>query len=745
MAEIKYIQNPNGPRLGYTACRIIEKDGLYFKDLNGSGVLEPYKDWRLSPEARAEDLASRMTIEQIAGLMLYSAHQAVPNVSRGFFQAATYGGKPYGESGAEPWALTDQQKTFLKEDNVRHVLATSFSSPETAARWNNEMQALAESEGLGIPVNTSSDPRHGSDFSAEYTMGAGGTISLWPEPLGLAATFDPAVTKQFGEIASKEYRALGITTALSPQVDIATDPRWSRFVGTFGEDVALSTDMARAYCDGFQTSEGDRAIAGGWGYDSVNAMVKHWPGGGSGEGGRDAHFCYGKYAVYPGGGIELSMKPFTEGAFKLEGGTGRAAAVMPYYTISHGQSGEEDVGNAYSRRLITDELRGRFGYDGVVCTDWGVTHDEGEGVAEFAGKCWGAETLTEAERHYRILMAGVDQFGGNNDMKPVLEAYALGVKEHGEAFMRARFELSARRLLMGFFRTGLFENPYLDVEETVKTVACPAFMQAGYAAQLKSLILAKNAGNRLPMPRGAKVFVPMRHRKASRNFFGQIVPERSDYPIDLDAVGRYFTVVGTPEDADFALCCIASPNGGSGYDPEDAAKGGNGYLPISLQYRPYSAEYAREVSLAGGDPLEPFTNRSYKGKTVACANESDLDMVLEARRAMGKKPVIVVIRMANPCVVSEFEPSADAIVMHAGVDARAVLDILCGESEPEGLLPMQIPADMRAVEEQCEDLPHDMRCHTDAAGNAYDFGFGLNWSGRIDDERVRKYAKRPGR
>ena len=741
MADIKYIQNPNGPRLGYTQCGIIEQDGLYFKDLNGSGKLEPYKDWRLSPKERAEDLASRMSVEQIAGLMLYSAHQAVPNAVVRHFAPATYGGKPYAESGAKPWELTDQQKVFLKDDNVRHVLATTFESPETAARWNNEMQALVEGEGLGIPVNTSSDPRHGSDFSAEYNMAAGGKISKWPEPLGLAATFDPAVTKRFGEIASKEYRALGIATALSPQVDIATDPRWSRFVGTFGEDVALSTDMARAYCEGFQTSEGEREIAGGWGYDSVNAMVKHWPGGGSGEGGRDAHYSYGKYAVYPGNGVEQSMKPFTEGAFKLAGGTESAAAVMPYYTISNGQGGEENVGNSYSKYLITDQLRGRFGYDGVVCTDWGVTHDEGDDVAGFAGKCWGAETLTEAERHYKILMAGVDQFGGNNDMKPVLEAYELGVKEHGEEFMRKRFELSARRLLMGFFRTGLFENPYLDVEETQKTVACEEFKKAGFEAQLKSVILAKNAGAKLPIARGAKVYVPMRYRRASVGFFGQTIPEKRDYPIDLGIVGKYYTVVDKPEDADFALCCITYANGGAGYSKDDVKAGGNGYMPITLQYRPYTAEYAREVSLAGGDPLESFTNRSYKGKTVTTVNESDLDMVLDARKAMGDKPVIVVICMAKPCVVSEFEPSADAIVMHAGVEAEAVLDILTGAVEPSGLLPMQIPADMKTVEEQCEDLPHDMRCHVDSEGNAYDFGFGLNWSGRIEDERVRKYVK----
>ena len=187
---------------------------------------------------------------------------------------------------------------------------------------------------LGIPANNSSDPRHGTVADAEFNAGAGGAISMWPGSLGMAATFDPAVVKKFGQIAAIEYRALGIATALSPQVDISTDPRWNRISGTFGEDPKLAADMARAYIDGFQTSTGNKEIAGGWGYNSVNAMVKHWPGGGSGEGGRDAHYGFGKYAVYPGNNFKQHFTPFTEGAFKLKGRTGMASAVMPYYTIS---------------------------------------------------------------------------------------------------------------------------------------------------------------------------------------------------------------------------------------------------------------------------------------------------------------------------------------------------------------------------------------------------------------------------
>ena len=324
--------------------------------------------------------------------------------------------------------------------------------------------------------------------TAEYNLGAGGTISMWPESIGLAATFDPAIIKKFGQTAAREYRALGIATALSPQVDLATEPRWSRFNGTFGENPLLATDMARAYIDGFQTSTGKAAIRNGWGFQSVNAMVKHWPGGGPEEGGRDGHFAYGKFAVYPGNNLQMHLRPFTEGAFKLAGETRKAAAVMPYYTISFGQDKQsgENVGNSYSKYIVTDMLRKKYAYDGVVCTDWLITGDEGKTPDIFAGKPWGVEKLSIAARHYRVLMAGVDQFGGNNAAGPVIEAYHMGVKEHGEAFMRKRFEQSAVRLLRNIFQVGLFENPYIDPAASAATVGSPDFMKAGYDAQLKS-------------------------------------------------------------------------------------------------------------------------------------------------------------------------------------------------------------------------------------------------------------------
>lgn len=724
------ITQGKGATLGYSAqsgVQILTKGGYAFKDLNRNGELDLYEDWRKPAQQRAEDLASQMSIEQIAGLMLYSAHQAVPTED-----------------------ITEAQQKFLTEDNLRHVLVTRVGSPEIAAKWSNKVQALVEGIGLGIPANNSSDPRHSAGENVEYYIGANGDISYWPSSLGIAATFDPSVMEQFGKIASEEYRALGIATALSPQIDIATEPRWSRFSGTFGEDPDLSTDMARAYVDGFQTSEGDAEIEGGWGFHSVNAMVKHWPGGGSGEAGRDAHYSFGKYAVFPGGRLADHMQPFTEGAFKLNGKTGMATAVMPYYTISTDidKKNGENVGNAYSEYLITDVLRGEYGYEGVVCTDWGVTRTH-TAVNSFGSASWGVEHLSVAERHYKLIKAGVDMFGGNNDKGPVLEAYEMGVKEMGEEWMRARMEKTAVRLLMNIFRLGLFENPYLDVEKTKQVVGNPEFMKAGYEAQLRSIVMLKNKGGVLPLAEKAKVYVPevwVAPRAAFRGNAGagarmQQQPQQGHWemPVPVEQLSKYFTVVKSPAEADFAIVFVDAPANGTGYDPAEVAKGGNGYLPISLQYNDYTATHAREVSLAGGDPLEDFTNRSYKGKTVKTSNKDQLDLILKTRRQMGTKPVIVQVDVNRPMVMSEFEGVADAILFGFNVQKQAILEVLSGKSEPTGLLPMQLPADMQTVEEQLEDVTRDMRCHVDSEGNTYDFAFGMNWKGVINDERTAKY------
>lgn len=731
------VHQQNGPTLGYSptsGLKIITVDGLAFKDLSGNGRLEPYEDWRLPASQRAADLAKRLTVEEIAGLMLYSSHQPIPQMT-----GDVYSGKTFEQSGAKPWELTDVQKAFLINDNVRALLVTKVESPATAARWNNQAQALVEGLGHGVPCNNSSDPRNETATADEFLACGGGQISLWPRPIGLGAIMDPTLIRRFGEIASREYRALGITTALSPQVDLATEPRWRRNLGCFSEDPQLVTDYAKAYCDGFQTSSGEAHIADGWGYHSVNTMVKHWPGGGSEEGGRDSHYCFGKYAVYPAGQFATRLLPFTEGGFHLDGPTGRASAVMPFYTIPWNiDPSGDNVAMNYSLYIITELLRKQQGYDGVVCTDWVVTGDYAA-VDKHWGKPWGVENLSVAERHYRALLAGVDQFGGNQDKEPVLAAYRIWVAKHGEQSARERFENSARRLLMNIFRLGLFENPYVDPDEATRVVGNPEFMQEGYTAQLRSVVMGKNHNHCLPMEEQATVYLPKRHYPEMTGFWGEKYKAHYDYPMRRELVEQYFRVTDNPDEADFALVDIDEPLGGFGYSRDDLESGGNGYVPISLQYRPYTASNARQPSIAGGDPKEKSNDRSYRGKTVHTHNESDLELVMETKKKMGTKPVIVTLNITRPAVVAEFEPMADAILFCFGIQNKAKLDIIAGRFEPQGLLPFQIPADMLTVESQAEDAPRDMTPHVDSDGNIYDFAHGLNWNGLINDERTQRY------
>ena len=417
-----------------------------------------------------------------------------------------------------------------------------------------------------------------------------------------------------------------------------------------------------------------------------------------------------------------------------------ASAVMPIYSILWGQDPSgENVGGGFSKWMIEQQLRKEAKFEGVVCTDWGITKDMKVLDSPIGGKPWGVEHLTETERHYKILQAGVDQFGGNNEIGPIVEAYQMWCKDFGEKSARERFELSARRLLLNMFRVGLFENPYLDPAETEIIVGNPQFMKEGYDAQLKSVVMLKNGNQTLPMTGKKKIYVPKRHFPAIPGMWGGVSEEKTVEPMDLALVKKYFDVVQQPELADFALCLIYEPSSGVGYSKADVMRGGNGYVPVSLQYEDYTATDARAVSIAGGDPMERSTNRSFKGKSVKTYNRDDMVLVADTKEKMGDKPVVVIVETGRPIVLSEIEPHADALLISFNVQHQVLLDIISGKAEPSALLPMQMPADMKAVEEQQEDVPHDMRCYKDADNNVYDFAFGLNWSGVIRDDRVKKY------
>jgi beta-glucosidase len=485
----------------------LTENGHTFRDLNKNGRLDPYEDSRLPIEERIADLLSQMTLEEKAGLMFHS------------MIGMNLDGTLVEEKG--PFNPTSTSE-LVAGRLINHFNVYLVAQPVEMATWYNRLQKLAERTRLGIPVTISSDPAHA--FSKNPATGiSGNAYSQWPEPIGLAATGEADLVQQFGDIARQEYLAVGIRTALHPMADLATEPRWARINGTFGEDAELASRMVYAYIRGFQ---GEKL-----GPHSVACMTKHFPGAGPQKDGEDAHFSYGKDQVYPGNHFDYHMGVF-EAAFKA--GT---AMIMPYYGRPLGLPIEE-VGFGFNKDVVTGLLRGKYSFDGVVCTDWLLIHAvEVNGQVIMEAKCWGVEDLTDVERVKKVIDAGADQFGGE-----ACPDIIIGLVKSGQV-SQARIDQSARRLLRDKFRMGLFDQPYLQAEKAVEIVGKPEFRQAGELAQRKSIVLLKNG-----LAAQQETVLPLQGRP--RIYVEGIAPE---------VAAKYGQVVQTPEEAQFAIIRLDAP------------------------------------------------------------------------------------------------------------------------------------------------------------------------------------------
>ncbi len=489
---------------------ILTADGLGFRDLNKNGTLDTYEDFRQPIDARIEDILQQMTVEEKAGMMFHTFT----------------GVHPEGKLTEAP-VLTDfftwgpSNSTMVVKKKMNHFNLFGVPDAKATATWYNNLQKLAERTRLGIPVTISSDPRN-HVMNSEAVAMFGGDYSMWPEPLGLAATGDSLLVYQFGDIARQEYLATGIRVALHPMADLATEPRWPRINGTFGEDANLSATMTYAYVKGFQ---GDSLNA-----NSVACMTKHFSGGGPQKEGLDPHFKFQKGQVYPGGKFDYHLIPF-KAAFAA--GT---AQIMPYYGIPMDQT-SENVGFSFNKDIITGLLREKYQFDGVVCTDWGLISDAKIGwimIKEAADH--GVEHLTKEEKLVKAIDAGVDQFGGEDLVEMLAELIKTG------KIAEERINQSVRRLLRDKFRLGLFDNPYVDSEKAAQIVGKKEFMEAGKLAQRKSIVLLKNnetpQGSVLPLSGKPKIYI---------------------LNIDKNIASQYGDVVNKPEEADFAIVRTATP------------------------------------------------------------------------------------------------------------------------------------------------------------------------------------------
>ena len=472
-----------------------DRSTLTFRDLNGNGLLDPYEDPSRPVEERVADLLTQMTLEEKAGLMFH------PPILMNGDGTLIQDGSDF---------LRRNTDELVVNRHLNHFNIYYAPEPRLHAEWQNRMQHLAESSRLGIPVTISSDPRHSFAENLGASWSAGG-FSHWPEPIGFGALGDEETMREFGDIARREYRAVGIHVALHPMADLATEPRWARSMHTFGEDAELAAGLVAAYIRGFQGEQ--------LGPHSVACMTKHFPGGGPQKDGEDPHFPYGKDQVYPGGMFDYHLRVF-EAAF--EAGT---AQIMPYYGRPLGTPLEE-VGFGFNHDVITGLLRERYGFDGVVCTDWGLITDATmPDGSVFAAKCWGVEELSTEDRLVKIIEAGCDQLGGEALPEVLVELVRAG------RIPESRIDESVHRLLRDKFRLGLFDDPYVDPDQAERLCGSREFRSAGERAQRRSAVLVTNDGT-----------LPLAGRP--RLYLDGLSPE---------AAGIFGDVVELPEDADVAL------------------------------------------------------------------------------------------------------------------------------------------------------------------------------------------------
>ncbi len=640
------------PVVNARVALVLQVNGLLFKDLNKNGKLDVYEDWRRSIDERVNDLVAQMTIEEKAGLMVGPTLSAGPGGAVN--EQAVYGVNPFNPG---PVMLNVPATTeAINRRHIRQFINRENLPPRTMANWLNGVQQIAEGSRLGVPVLFVTNPRNQN--GAQNAFGfieAGSAFSQWPGPLGLAAMRDTTLVEEFARIAAQEYVSVGIRGAYHPTADVATEPRWNRFRETFGEDAKLTTDIITALIRGFQ---GEKL-----GPHSVALTTKHFPGAGPADDGLDAHFPWGKNQVYPGKNLEYHLQPWKAA---IAAGT---AMIMPYYAVPKGLT-SEDLGMAYNKEIITDLLRNKLGYTGVVNSDTGIS----------TGMPWGVENLSVKDRYKKAIEAGVDRIGGDATPELIVELVKSG------ALTEARIDESARRIMRVYFGLGLFENPYANPDEAERTVRKKEFQDKADLAQRKSIVLLKNAKDILPLKKGVRMYV-----------------EGFDA-----AVAAQFGYVSTnnPDDADVCIVRVSATGGGNpgGGRGQGGGRGGAG------GGRPGGG--GPGGGFAGGGGGQPVD------LTIPAARLAPI------RALMQKKPTIIVMQFDSPYVIPELANESAALLATFGVSDEALFDVLMGKFNPTGKLPFELPSSMDAVREQLEDMPYDSKAPL------FKFGFGLSYQTR---------------
>lgn len=475
-----------------------------YRDLNKNGKMDPYENKALSAEERAKDLLSKMNLDEKIGTMFHTYTMLNKDGS--------IDDKAFMTGGLSIDKL-------VIENRMNHFNLVGDAPALSIARYNNMVQEIAENTRLGIPVTFSTDPRSSYKESDLSTTVSAGDLTAFPEPLGLGATNDTYTVYKSAQTMASEYRALGISMLLNPIADVATEPRWGRISGTFGEDAELASNMVKAYIKGFQGDQIDKK--------SVACVTKHFPGNGPQEDGWDGHFNYGRNLVYPGNNFEYHLRPF-EAA--IEAGS---AGIMTCYGIPKGQF-SKDIGSSFLKEIMTDLLKNKMGFTGFVVADWNTVTDKyvgGQRLIEV--RSWGLENATVDERLQALVFAGVDQIGGETQTQPLKK-----LVEDGKIPMDI-IDASVLKIMTLKFQLGLFDNPYVDEAKVSEIVGTKDNKKIGQEAQLKSLVLLENKEKTYPLASGKKIYVEGYKNK--------------------EAFAKYGNIVNNMDECDFAIIRLTTP------------------------------------------------------------------------------------------------------------------------------------------------------------------------------------------
>ena len=728
------------PEIGARVKPVLTVKRLKFKDSNGNGKLDPYEDWRLSVDGRSNDLLSRMTLEEKAGMMLIDTLNAEVGGKTG--TSATTNAADYINTQLMSRFIFRNPVTATPDGKPGAGFSGAQISPLEAATWTNTIQEMREATRLGIPAMFKSNARNHIDPDARAGINeAAGAFTAFPKEAGIAAAAlgaqsakthkpptvgDMAAVKQFAEVMGAEWKSIGLRGMYGYMADLSTEPRWYRVHETFTQDADLGANILKTLV---QTLQGKKIKDGtSVTKDSAVALtVKHFPGGGPQELGLDPHYAHGKEQVYPGGNFAYHLKPFKAA---IDAGV---SAIMPYYGVPVNVTYEgvtyDPVGFAFSQQIVTGLLRGQLGFRGYVNSDTGIIND----------RAWGLENKTVPERVATAINGGTEVLSGFHNKQTIVDLVNSGLVS------QARLDEAVKRLLKEQFQLGLFENPYVDATKAAGIIGSDAHRAAGLDVQRKSIVLLQNQGTAadakvLPLKAGAKVYIMGDFTKANVEKYGYAVTDGNA------AVGGVRPVASGHDYALISVTALVNRTVAGTYKSDDPATGLNSsHLKPIKAGQPYNQPYGSEdrcVATAAYADAEktcldnglifggvfPWEANNLSFTAMAVSQSWQIKPSLADIRAVmnevGPQNTILHIYFRHAFVLDDASglKNAGAIVAGFGVSDTALLDVLSGKFKPQGRMPFALANNLQAVIDNQPDTPGYPEKDT-----LYPFGFGLTY------------------